>query len=234
MAQEAERGAGGQRRQHPRCVSSQRERDSRQGDRGDRADPGREPVDPVDEVDDVDDGDDPQHGQRIGKPAELEAAEEGQGEIGDPDPGEDRDQRRGGLARQLRQRRQAAYVVDDANRGDRIAPSRIERLSRRSAARSSPPPRPQPGSPAPRAAASGGRVIRVPWAGRSPRPGRRAARRRGRAARRSQRLRERRGRRLMSRPFAEPGEGTGALRLPDGPEDSLDQEAGVAGWRTPG
>ena len=83
------------------------------------ADAGSEAVDAVDEVDHVDHGDDPEHGQRVGEPAELEAADEGQGEVVDPDAAEDRDQRRADLAEQLRQGRQAADVVEHPDRGDR-------------------------------------------------------------------------------------------------------------------
>jgi hypothetical protein len=57
--------------------------------------------------------------QRVGEPAEFEAADEGQREVVDPDPGEDRDQSRADLPDQLRQCRQPPDVVGDADRGDR-------------------------------------------------------------------------------------------------------------------
>ena len=93
--------------------------------------PGGEAVDAVDEVDHVDDGDDPDHGQRVGEPAQFEAADEGQRQDVDPDAADHRDQRRGDLAEQLRQRRQVADVVDDADRGDRRARRAGSSASRR-------------------------------------------------------------------------------------------------------
>ncbi len=121
MAQEAERGARGQRRQDARLVAFEREGDRRQGDRGDHADAGGEPVDAVEEVDHVGDGDDPEHGQRIGPAVQLEAAEEGQRQVLHPHPLQHRDQRGGDLAEELRQRRQVVDVVEEADRRHRHA-----------------------------------------------------------------------------------------------------------------
>ena len=208
VAEEAERAAGGERRQHAGGVAVQREGDHGEGDRGDHADAGGEPVHPVDEVDDVDHGDDPDHGQRVGDPAQLETADEGQGEDVGADPARDRDRRGADLAQQLRQRRQAAHVVDHPDRRDRGGADQ-DRAGLAVGGQPDPAGDLDPGEDRQAGEARHRAVVQPALlrAGRSRRSGRRGARRREPAARRSRRLRGRRGRRRWSLPFrGGPGE----------------------------
>ena len=152
-------------------------------DRGDRADAGGEPVDAVDEVDHVDDGDDPEHGH-AGRRASRASKPPTNGRV----RSSTRTPARTGIIaaavwpEQLRQRRQVVDVVE--RRRPRRSPPR--RAGSRGVS-PSPGSQIQPGdldrrrgSPAPRAAASGTSCSpRSLRAGRSPRPGGRAARRSG-------------------------------------------------------
>ena len=234
MAEEAERAAGGQRREHAGRVAFEREGDRPPGRSRRSCRPRRRGRRRRREVDHVDDGDDPEHGQRVGEPAELEAADERQRQVVDADAGEDRDQspRRPG---------RAASAAPAGRR--RRRPRRPRRSPRRRAGSSGSRRRPgsqiQPATSirdedrqARRGAASAGRAGRAPWAGRSRRSGRRAARRREPAARRSRRRRGRRGRRrLSSGPWRVPDGKRAELRLLDAldsPEGAVDQQLRVA------
>jgi hypothetical protein len=136
VAQEPERRARRDRREHAGRVTVEGERDHRQRGGGDQADAGRQAVDPVDQVDHVGDGDDAEDGQYLtevdradaGRVEELHrarvhATEEGQGEVRDRHPVRDRDDRRRDLAEQLHPRGQVDQVVDDADGRDRDRPN---------------------------------------------------------------------------------------------------------------
>ena len=95
-------------------------------DRRDRTDPGREPVDAVDQVDDVDHGDDADDRQRVGGPAEFEAADERDREHVGTDSADHRDGAAADLADQLDQGRQVEQVVERPDARPARAPSRME------------------------------------------------------------------------------------------------------------
>ena len=85
-------------------------------DAGDRAHARCEPVHAVEEVDHVHDGDDPHHRHRHSDPARnVDRADEREREMVDPDAERRRDRSRENLARELRQRSEAAEVVDGAD-----------------------------------------------------------------------------------------------------------------------
>ena len=131
VPQEAQRGARGGRRQHPRPGAVERQGDDRERGRRDHANPCREPVDAVDEVDHVHHGDEAEHGQDLAQLdvaeqddvmeqhlVELHAAQERQGEVVHPDAVEDRDHRGDELPQELRAGGQVEDVVEHSHGGD--------------------------------------------------------------------------------------------------------------------
>ena len=132
VAEEAERGAGGERREDAGRVAVEREGDHRQGDAGDHADAGGEAVDAVDQVDHVDHGDDADHGADV---AEVDRRRRRAGSARSTGPGSRRPKKgkvklstvtpaetgidhRRDLPEQLRGGGQVEDVVEDADHGD--------------------------------------------------------------------------------------------------------------------
>ena len=120
VPEEAERGARGERGQHPGGVPVERERDHREGGRRDRAHPRGQPVRAVGEVHDVHHRHHPHQREHRAPVAELERLHERQRQVGDLHSRGHRDRRRPELADQLQQRRQPALarVVERADQGD--------------------------------------------------------------------------------------------------------------------
>ena len=116
VAEEAETGAGDDRREDRRVGLPEREGEDRVRGGGDPAHPGRQPVQPVEEVDHVHDRDDPEHRQRdADRGRQVDGADERKREVVDPDAEERRNRSRDHLAGQLPAGLQHPEVVDRAD-----------------------------------------------------------------------------------------------------------------------
>ena len=95
-AEEGERRAAHDGREHGRVRAAERDRQDRERERGDADDPGRERIHPVDQVDEVGQPCDPEHGDRISDPADVVVADQRQGQVVEDDvvarDGDERDQ----------------------------------------------------------------------------------------------------------------------------------------------
>ena len=122
MDQEAERCAGGDRREDARVPALQIEGDDAEGRGTDSAHACRQPVDPVGQVHDVDDQNEPGDRDRTTRIAEVDGPDERQRDVRHLDPGGDRDRHGDQLPGELDGGMQVVAIVDRTDQRDHDRP----------------------------------------------------------------------------------------------------------------